>query len=262
MFGNVNLPNLFPAIKSNFERFTNDVSNILSNTVNGVSDTVSNLVHPDRMSISNDLPRGQQQQNVFSNNTSITQGAPLNKSIIGRNEFIAAEGLKRVTPQQLKDAGQRSKQEFFKMLLPAALEAERKYGVPASVTLAQAALESGWGKAAIGGYNIFGIKGSGSAGTVNVTTREFVNGRYITIKDNFAKYGDFYEAVMKHGKVFQGDYAGYKKGLSTYAKTKNDNAFIDAVGHTYATDPNYAKSIKSIMKDYDLVNMSKNFYIK
>lgn len=147
------------------------------------------------------------------------------------------------------------------MLLPAALESERKYGVPASVTLAQAALESAWARSPIGGYNIFGIKGKGPAGTVSVSTKEYLKGKWVRINDNFAKYNNFQEAVMKHGQVFQGNYKGYKTGLDVYAKTKNDYAFIDAVGSTYATDPQYKQSIKKIMKDYDLVNMAKNHYV-
>lgn len=250
MFGNVSLQNLFPTIKDNFVKFTNSIGNTISNTV-------SNLIHPDQLFISNDVKRSNNTENFsfFDNNSDV------NKNIIGRSRSLAAERLKIVSPQQLKDAGIRDKKEFFKMLLPAALESERKYGVPASVTLAQAALESGWAKSPIGGYNIFGIKGSGPAGTVRVPTKEFIKGRYVTINDNFAKYNNFYEAVMKHGQVFQGDYKGYKNGLSTYSKTKNDYAFIDAVASTYATDPKYKESIKQIMKDYDLVNMAKNYYV-
>lgn len=249
MFENVSLQNFFSTVGNNLVKFTTNIGNTISNTV-------SNLVHPDQLFLSNDIKRG----NTPSSMPMFSNDIKVDKSIIGRSQSLAAEKLKRVSPQQLKDAGARDKQEFFKMLLPAALEAERKYGVPASVTLAQAALESGWAKSPIGGYNIFGIKGKGSAGTVNVATKEYLKGRWVTINDNFAKYNNFYEAVMKHGEVFHLDYKGYKNGLSTYAKTKNDYAFIDAVASTYATDPQYKQSIKQIMKDFDLVNMSKNYY--
>lgn len=248
MFESVNLRNLFPAVKENFVRFTNTIGTTISNAV-------SDLVHPDQLFISKNLPRGNSQSNMslFDSN--------LDKSIVGKSKALASESLKRVSPKELKTAGERDKKEFFKMLLPAALESERKYGVPASVTLAQAALESGWAKSPIGGFNIFGIKGSGPAGTVRVPTKEFIKGRYVTINDNFAKYNNFHEAVMSHGKVFQGNYKGYKTGLAAYANTKNDYAFIDAVASTYATDPKYKQSIKQIMKDYDLVNMAKNSYV-
>lgn len=259
MIGNVNLPDLFPAIRTGFTKFTNEVSSSIANAFSSVGNTVSNLVNPDHLFISNNVQKSNnnaQNFSFFGNNN-----VQIDKSIIGRSEGLAAESLKRVSTQQLKDAGSRNKAEFFKMLLPAAKEAERIYGVPASVTLAQAALESGWGKSAIGGYNIFGIKGKGSEGSVNVKTKEYLNGKWVTINDNFAKYSNFYEAVMKHGQVFQGNYSGYKNGLNVYAKTGNDYAFIDAVGHTYATDPDYASSVKQIMKDYDLVNMAKNYYV-
>lgn len=253
MFGNVSLQNLFPAIRDNFVKFTSTIGNTISNTISG-------LVRPDQLFISNMIKKDNNLPNIslfdsIDNNTSI------NKNIIGRSQSLASEKLKRVSPQQLKEAGMRDKKEFFKMLLPAALESERKYGVPASVTLAQAALESGWAKSPIGGYNIFGIKGSGPAGTVRVPTKEYLKGKWVTINDNFAKYNNFYEAVMKHGQVFQGNYKGYKNGLDVYARTKNDYAFIDAVAGTYATDPKYKESIKQIMKDFDLVNMAKNHYI-
>lgn len=184
------------------------------------------------------------------------------KNIIGKSQALAAESLKRVSPQELKELGQRSdKTAFFKALLPAALESERKYGVPASVTLAQDALESGWAKSPIGGFNIFGIKGSGPAGKVNVRTKEFEKGKWITINANFAKYNNFQEAVMNHGKVFHGGYKGYDKGLDVYKKTGNDYAFIKAAGPTYATSPTYARDIEKIMKDYNLVDMAKKSYV-
>ena len=71
--------------------------------------------------------------------------------------------------------------------------------MPAEVTLAQAALESGWARSPIGGYNIFGIKGSGPAGKTSVNTKEYLDGRWVSIKDGFAKYHNFAQAVEKHG---------------------------------------------------------------
>ncbi len=242
--------NTIGAIKETINHIGNSISNVF-----GFKDNKnSSLADPDQLFLSNQVTKNPVSSNPFS-------GSQLNPNIIGRSEGLAAEKLKIVSPQQLKDAGARNKNEFFKMLLPAALESQKKYGVPASVTLAQAALESGWAKSPIGGYNIFGIKGSGPAGTVRVPTKEYIKEKYVTINDNFAKYNNFYEAVMKHGQVFQGNYKGYKNGLSIYEKTKNDYAFIDAVGSTYATDPQYKQSIKKIMQDYDLVNMAKTSYI-
>ena len=50
--------------------------------------------------------------------------------------------------------------EFFATIGPQASDAQRRTGIPASVTLAQAALESNWGKSKLAteGHNLFGIK--------------------------------------------------------------------------------------------------------
>lgn len=234
------------AISTEAQSISHDIANIFG----GSNDSINTK---DQFSANAPMSRGIAASNV-------TFSKP--ETIIGKSEALAAEGLKRVSTKQLQELGKKSdKTEFFKALLPAALEAEKRYGVPASVTLAQAALESGWAKASIGGYNIFGIKGKGPAGTVSTRTREFEKGKWITITDNFAKYNNFYEAVMSHGKVFQAGYKGYQKGLDTYAKTGNDYDFIKAVGSTYATSPTYAKDVQQIMKDYNLVKMAKTSYV-
>jgi flagellum-specific peptidoglycan hydrolase FlgJ len=163
------------------------------------------------------------------------------------NQTNAIAALRKVTPKQLKSMGPA---QFFKTLMPAALESERKYKVPAAVTLAQAALESGFAASPIGGYNIFGIKGKGPAGSVRVSTQEFYNGRYVTIKDNFAKYHDFYEAVSEHGKNYHNGY--YNKGVTQFAKDRNVNRFIENVAPVYATDPNYAGKLKAMIRSHGI----------
>lgn len=163
--------------------------------------------------------------------------------------------LSQMTPAELKRLGATNKKAFFEALLPAALESERLHGVPAAVTLAQAALESGWAASPIGGFNIFGIKGSGPAGSKVVSTKEYLKGKWVTIQDKFALYRNFHEAIVKHGELFHNGY--YKKGISEFAKNRDPWKFIDNIGRVYATAPNYASSIKKLMKDYDLVGLAE-----
>jgi flagellum-specific peptidoglycan hydrolase FlgJ len=146
--------------------------------------------------------------------------------------------------------GKLSPEEFGNLFGPVARENMKKTGVPASVTLAQAALETGWGGSSIGdAKNLFGIKGTGPAGTINVPTKEFVNGQMITVQDNFRKYNSWQESIEDHGKLLQNSrysYAlQYKNDPDRYAQE------IHKAG--YATDPNYASKLISIMK-------SNNFY--
>lgn len=158
--------------------------------------------------------------------------------------------LGRITPDQLKALGEANKHAFFNALRPAAEAAEHQYGVPAAVTLAQAALESGWGQYAIGGYNIFGIKGQGPAGSVTKTTQEWENGRYVTIQAKFARYENFNQAVLEHGKLFQNGY--YDKAMQGYARTKDPKQFARNLNGVYATDPQYAQKLISLMDNYGL----------
>lgn len=164
--------------------------------------------------------------------------------------------LKNLSPQELKSLGQKDREAFFQALLPAAIESERKYGVPAEVTLAQAALESGWARSPIGGFNIFGIKGKGPAGSTQVGTSEYYDGKWVKIQDKFALYNNFYEAVTKHGELFHNGY--YDKAVEQYAKDKNVDGFIRNIQGIYATDPGYAGKIKGLIEDYGLRSMVDN----
>ncbi len=162
-----------------------------------------------------------------------------------------ASALRNVTPEQLAHLGATDKAKFFAVLKPAAVEAERKYGVPWQVTLAQAALESGWGKHGIGGYNIFGIKGSGPAGSVVKQTKEWRGGRYVTEDARFARYTDFYEAIVEHGKLFHNGY--YNKAVNGFAADRDPVAFVHRIQGIYATSPTYQDNILSIMRQYRLI---------
>ncbi len=152
---------------------------------------------------------------------------------------------------QLARLGETDKHAFFAALRPAAEEAERHYMVPAAVTLAQAALETGWGKYAIEGYNLFGVKGTGPAGTTSVRTHEYIDGRRVAVTDQFAKYHSVHEAVMEHGRLFHNGY--YTKAVDQYYRDRDPRAFARNIQGIYATDPEYARKLIQIMAAYDLV---------
>ncbi len=76
--------------------------------------------------------------------------------------------------------------EFIAKIAPFAVEDMRRSKVPASFTISQAALESGWGNSGltVKANNLFGIKGSGPAGSITVQTTEYVNGRAIKVAED------------------------------------------------------------------------------
>ena len=147
--------------------------------------------------------------------------------------------LKSLTPAQ-----------FIEFVGSRARNAMAATGVPASVTVAQAILETGWGKHTIGpAKNLFGIKGKGPAGSISVPTREFVNGRWITVQANFAKYQSFEQSITEHARFFLRN-KRYAKALAV----KNDaEAFAREIHKAgYATGPTYADDLISLMRRHNL----------
>lgn len=170
-----------------------------------------------------------------------------------QDELAAIEKLKTMKPSELHQLGRKDPKAFFQALLPAALESERKYGVPAVMTLVQAAVESDFARSPIGGYNLFGIKGAGPAGTVELKTREVIKGKNHTVSAGFAKYHNFYEAASSHGQLFTNGY--YDKAMEQYARDKDSLKFIDNIAKIYATDPHYAQALKNRIAEYDLLDL-------
>lgn len=155
-------------------------------------------------------------------------------------------------------------QTFINSAAVSAQQSELLTGVPASITLAQAAIESGWGKHHIGkANNYFGIKAfNASNGTVNtgsiaknyvdVRTREHLHGEDIIITDHFRKYDNMTDSFTDHG-LFLRQNNRYHQALENYAQTGNADDFahgLQAAG--YATDPNYAHLLIKVMKKYNL----------
>ena len=139
---------------------------------------------------------------------------------------------------------------FLKKILPYALYTQRLTGIPASVTLAQAALESGWGKHAPGN-NFFGIKGKGPAGSQWLMTSEFRNGKNVRTRAEFRRYHDPLQSFLDHAKVIsEGRYLRH-----AMQHTQSAEAFVHALQsgkRRYATDPGYSEKIMSLIHRYQL----------
>lgn len=149
---------------------------------------------------------------------------------------------------------------FIKSIAPLAQASQKKYGVPASVAMAQAILESGWGKSSLTrkGNAFFGIKCSAKSkyanGCMNVRTREVYNGKEAYIRDGFRTYPKVQNSFYDHG-LFLRSNGRYSKA---FKYQKSPNQFIREVHKAgYATDPNYTKLIVGIMKSNNLYKYDK-----
>lgn len=134
-------------------------------------------------------------------------------------------------------------------IIIAAQNSHKNRRVPASVTLAQWALESGWGRhVPPGSFNPFGMKAAAGQPFVTASTHEVINGRQITINANFRKFGSFDEAFDQHAHLL----ATAKVYAHAMTLVSNPNAFADALTGVYATDPNYGTLLKGLMASHDL----------
>ena len=129
--------------------------------------------------------------------------------------------------------------EFIAWLAPAACSVCPAYRLPVSVCVAQAALESGWGKYRIGNYNLFGRKYNGSGSYIEEVTEEYINGEWLTVTAKFQDYTSLGEAVEDWCILITQEPA-YALCLDFL---DNVEQFVYTLAPVYATDPNYADKI-------------------
>jgi flagellum-specific peptidoglycan hydrolase FlgJ len=152
--------------------------------------------------------------------------------------------------KQYVTPGTRNQQAFVSLVAPGAVAAQQRFGVPASVTIAQAIEESAWGQSSLAAryHNLFGIKGTGPAGSVTLPTQEYENGSWVTIDAQFAVYRNDAESIADHAELLAT--SGY------YARAMADRAYPDAFANNltgvYATDPDYGANLIALMKLYNL----------
>lgn len=148
----------------------------------------------------------------------------------------------------------RNVQDFLDMASDSAEQAAAKWGVPASVLLAQSALESGWGKH-VKNNAYFGIKGKSPTGnSTSFGTTEVINGKVIHIKDTFRAYADYAESADDYGRFLNEN----KRYKPAFIHTTEPNQFITEIAKAgYATDPDYAPKLIRLMERYDLYEFDK-----
>ncbi|WP_069028510.1 LysM peptidoglycan-binding domain-containing protein [Tetragenococcus halophilus] len=173
-----------------------------------------------------------------------------------------AEQLQEIAGQHPGDQGPAEASTFSAQLSPepsAFIEEFAAHAAPvaesnnlyASVMIAQAVVESGWGSSALSqapNHNLFGIKGSYNGQSVTMPTQEYINGRYVTVDAAFRKYPSYTAS-------FQDNAALLSTSLYSGAWKSNTNSYKDATAALtglYATAPNYNTVLNGIIESYDL----------
>jgi flagellar protein FlgJ len=142
---------------------------------------------------------------------------------------------------------------FIERMRPQAEAAAQAAGIPVTFLLAQAALETGWGRhqprAADGAtsHNLFGIKaGTGWQGARTLAaTTEYVAGKAVTAVEAFRSYGSYAEAFQDFARLMRSS-PRYSGVLSA---TGDGNAYAQKLQQAgYATDPRYAEKLARIIE--------------
>jgi len=157
------------------------------------------------------------------------------------------------------------RQAFIDEIAPIAEIAASDLGVAPRALMAQAALESGWGKHVIrmpdgsSSHNYFGIKASRgwNGEAVKVATTEYVGGRAVTVNASFRAYPDA-QAAFRDYVDFIGRNPRYAKALEHGANAGQYARQLEAAG--YATDPNYANKIMAILSGDGLEGANANAF--
>ncbi|MFY3769186.1 Peptidoglycan hydrolase FlgJ [Providencia manganoxydans] len=155
------------------------------------------------------------------------------------------------SPMQKVKSLSLNSQNFISQLIEPAKAASQKSGISHLLVLAQAALESGWGRREIltaegkSSHNLFGIKaGKNWQGpTTNIMTTEVINGKSIKMRDDFRVYGSYEEAIADYINLLTENprYRDVKHAQSPEVAARR----LHQAG--YATDPNYSDKLISLI---------------
>ncbi len=166
----------------------------------------------------------------------------------------AARRTPRETSAETPPVSRADQQSFVRELWPQARQAAEQLGVAPQSLVAQAALETDWGRsipqdaAGRSSHNLFGVKATGgwSGPSVSAGTQEFAGGAARATTAEFRAYGS-------RAQGFQ-DYVALLKSNPRYASALNTGTNVHAFARAlqrsgYATDPDYARKVSAVASD-------------
>ncbi|BEV15195.1 flagellar assembly peptidoglycan hydrolase FlgJ [Herbaspirillum sp. DW155] len=156
--------------------------------------------------------------------------------------------------RQRRNSNKPAHVEAFQNRLQADAEmASKMTGIPAKFMLAQAALETGWGKKEIitrdgrSSHNLFGIKATGNwtGKVVEATTIEYINGKPQKRVEKFRAYDSYADAFKDYANLLRSN-PRYEKVLASAQDAHGFAYGLQRAG--YATDPHYAEKLSRIIR--------------
>lgn len=218
-----------------------NVDDVYANDLDALQDWVVDFMRMSDNSDKNSLANDEQQ--------TTTPYAPMAHAyipaLLSKPQVISARGSQKASVSD-------SQENFVSMLRPHAEKAAEELQINPDVLIAQVALETGWGRHVIhdhrGGnsFNLFNIKAGSSwqGDKVNVSTLEYRGGIAANERADFRKYSNYAESFSDYVRLMKNN-PRYQQALDA---GKNSSAYAEALQSAgYATDPHYAKKIKSLL---------------
>lgn len=174
-------------------------------------------------------------------------------------QYLSSKQISTPNTEQIDPTIQQHK-KFIKTIAPYAEQMQRQYNVLASISIAQAILESNWGQSGLSkNYNnYYGIKGNTSQPSKYMKTQEFVNGKWITITDSFRVYRSWQESMRDHSLLLVN---GTNWNPNQYQKVLQSSNYKQAAvalyNAGYATDPGYPQKLTRLIEQYQLNQYDK-----
>lgn len=194
-----------------------------------------------------------EQQMVAGSRIEMRHAAVEPRKIVDHKPELQQPAVATTDPKTWKKA------DFVQQLWPWAREAADKLGVAPAALLAQAALETGWGRHIMpsgkgkgdSAFNLFGIKtGRRWKGeSVNIGTLEYEQGVAVRKKDKFRAYQSFGDSFNDYVDFLRSN-PRYSKALASTADSRTFFKELQKAG--YATDPRYAAKLTSVLEGKDM----------
>lgn len=147
--------------------------------------------------------------------------------------------------------------DFIDQIAPAARASHRASGIPASFTLAQAALESSWGasKLAQSAHNLFGVKADKAwrGPTLIMQTAEYVNGQRVMMQALWRLYPDWDACLADRVEFFKRN----KRYAACFKETTGEGWCRAVAAAGYATDPQYAEKLMGVIRGRNLTRFDQ-----
>lgn len=189
----------------------------------------------------------------------------MNFAVISMSVLLAnlVEPVKHVmaaekTTETQNEVKKYSENSFLNSLIPSASSIAHKNDLYASVMLAQAILESVWGKSALASepnHNLFGIKGNYEGESVNMNTLEDSgNENYYQIQADFRKYPSYHESLEDYASLLRNG-TGWDPLFYDGVWKSNASSYQEATSYLtgrYATDSAYGSKLNKIIESNEL----------